>query len=760
MFNNKVITVLMRASESVLKRVTPEFIIVINSYAILSLLFFWEIVFRYRWFSEDFFAFNFPIRFYAAVEINKFSFPLWNPFIFSGTPFFADIQTAVLYPFNLFLSIFVKDNFLSYFIVEFQVVLHFALGGFFMYLFIRSLNLDPFSSFLGGVLFVFSGFFISHAHHSNIIYSGVWLPIVFFCCNQWFKYKRRYWLWLCSSFLTVSLFGGHPQITLYILYSFSCYYFFLSFSVGKDESFFKHLFNYLVVILFFLLFSMVQILPSAEFLQNTNRSVLGFSDAVKDSLPIRSLITLFMPDFFDSIYESWQRWEFRYYMGLSAIVLAMFGMLRANATVKFFLVLALFSLTLALGENTFVYKIFYTLAPGFQHVRVPARFIYIFTFAIAVIAAHGCFFFSESAWLKSKFNKSLELKKIIFVGFLFLIAIPIVFCFVLPSPIKNHINHFISYLIITQGTILSLYFHIKYKKKAPWMKAVILFLITVDLLSHRATFNQTPINMETKITHSRVARALKQETEGTRFYDMGHKYPMYANMGLIYRMSNIAGYNPFYLKNYSKLNLTSPKTASILGAKLIDFQSQKGIKKTWKDKSSFHIKNNFLLNDERLPIAFFVNKAIVYPQFNLQDELNNSDFDPLEVVYLREELNEPYSTKPNSSPEYTVSRFENKGSKIVLDLRNNTEGFLVLSEIYYPGWRVFVNGEEEEVLVADSLFKAVRILDQSNKIEFIFRPRTFIIGCYVSLISLSVMIVSIFHEIKNRYRFTAVQLNT
>lgn len=169
---------------------------------------------------------------------------------------------------------------------------------------------------------------------------------------------------------------------------------------------------------------------------------------------------------------------------------------------------------------------------------------------------------------------------------------------------------------------------------------------------------------------------------------------------------------------------------------------------TWKDKAVFYVQNSFMINEQRLPRAIFVNQSIVDPLFNLQNEFDNPDLDLLKIVYLEEEFPGMHQGELDILPKYEITHFENKSNKITiyLELESNSEGFLVLSEIYYPGWRVFVNGKEKEVLKANSLFRAVHISEQSNRIEFIFKPRSFIIGVSISSITLFVMIWLLFYS--------------
>ena len=49
----------------------------------------------------DVFTYFYPYKAYAAETILSGSLPLWNPYLFMGVPFLANIQSAVLYPLNL-----------------------------------------------------------------------------------------------------------------------------------------------------------------------------------------------------------------------------------------------------------------------------------------------------------------------------------------------------------------------------------------------------------------------------------------------------------------------------------------------------------------------------------------------------------------------------------------------------------------------------------------------------------------------------------
>jgi len=74
-------------------------------------------------------------------------------------------------------------------------------------------------------------------------------------------------------------------------------------------------------------------------------------------------------------------------------------------------------------------------------------------------------------------------------------------------------------------------------------------------------------------------------------------------------------------------------------------------------------------------------------------------------------------------------------NKIVIDAYLHRRGFLFLSEIYYPGWNVYVDGKKSKILQANSIFRAVCVDKGRHKIEFCYNPLSFKLGLITSLIS-------------------------
>lgn len=75
-------------------------------------------------------------------------------------------------------------------------------------------------------------------------------------------------------------------------------------------------------------------------------------------------------------------------------------------------------------------------------------------------------------------------------------------------------------------------------------------------------------------------------------------------------------------------------------------------------------------------------------------------------------------------------------NSITLDAFLDADGFLFTSEIYYPGWKAYVDGKESKIYKANYIFRAVYLTPGSHTIVFKYEPFSFKIGLCVSLLAL------------------------
>jgi hypothetical protein len=60
-------------------------------------------------------------------------------------------------------------------------------------------------------------------------------------------------------------------------------------------------------------------------------------------------------------------------------------------------------------------------------------------------------------------------------------------------------------------------------------------------------------------------------------------------------------------------------------------------------------------------------------------------------------------------------------------------GPLILLDTFYPGWKAKVDGRDAEIRPANAAFRAVSLPAGHHRVEFAYRPRSFIAGAVASL---------------------------
>ncbi|MFN8459183.1 MAG: hypothetical protein U0401_31795, partial [Anaerolineae bacterium] len=251
-----------------------EFGIVAILLALLTLGFFWQILLTSStWMPAgggDLAPFLYPNYVFAAQHLRQGVIPLWNPHLYSGAPFAADIQSGLFYPLNLLIFLLVPN--LTYEWLEYLAIFHFWLAGVMMYVCLRllrpptadrepltgdqrpatgdspniqnaprtthyaprsphhtsrssphALHLHPLAALAGAIAFEFSDLFIVHFGNLNMIAVAAWLPLVFLLFHKSLQRRSLGLAAAAGVVLAVATLAGHIQITLFILLTLGLY---------------------------------------------------------------------------------------------------------------------------------------------------------------------------------------------------------------------------------------------------------------------------------------------------------------------------------------------------------------------------------------------------------------------------------------------------------------------------------------------------------------------------------------------------------
>jgi hypothetical protein len=80
-------------------------------------------------------------------------------------------------------------------------------------------------------------------------------------------------------------------------------------------------------------------------------------------------------------------------------------------------------------------------------------------------------------------------------------------------------------------------------------------------------------------------------------------------------------------------------------------------------------------------------------------------------------------------------------NRLVIHVQASTEGWLLLSDVWYPGWRAQVDGTSTQIVHGDYLFRAVQVPVGEHQVVFTYQPLSFWLGALVSLLGWMILVV-------------------
>jgi hypothetical protein len=130
-----------------------------------------------------------------------------------------------------------------------------------------------------------------------------------------------------------------------------------------------------------------------------------------------------------------------------------------------------------------------------------------------------------------------------------------------------------------------------------------------------------------------------------------------------------------------------------------------------------------------LPRAFVVHEAAPLP---VLATLTTNDFRRtvfLEDVPKRESLHEPIESDTASVANIN----EYQPNRVAIEVNATRPGWLVLTDLWYPGWTCTIDGNDAPIERADFLFRAVAVPAGAHRVEFRFLPQSFVQGRAISI---------------------------
>lgn len=94
---------------------------------------------------------------------------------------------------------------------------------------------------------------------------------------------------------------------------------------------------------------------------------------------------------------------------------------------------------------------------------------------------------------------------------------------------------------------------------------------------------------------------------------------------------------------------------------------------------------------------------------------------------------------PGSSGAADVRINEYRPRRVSVEAKLRQPGLLVLTDTYYPGWSVFVDGARSALVRVNGLVRGVLLPAGAHRVEFVYRPVSFAAGATISCICLAAL---------------------
>lgn len=625
--------------------------------------------------------------------------PLWSPQILSGYPFAANPLSGLWYPpgwLALLLPLPLGFNLL--------VILHLLWGGLGMARLLQSEGLKLPAALLGAVTFVAMPKLFAHygAGHLTLLYAIPWTP--------WLLLARRRWQ---SAPVLALIFLADPRWAAYagLLWLAHSQFRGAQLNLGsapKNKSVFIRVYprlkNLLLQITVAAMLAAPLALPLLEYTRLSTRANLTRADIFTQSLPPARLLGLLYPDFGGNH-------EWMLYFGAGALVLGLAALLFRVG--RFWVWVFTAALLFSLGENLPLLPALAHL-PGFDLLRVPPRALFIGGIAAAALSAHAADHLLRGNLDEIRLRR-LALALTGLCAFSGLLVLGIGWLTGQWAP------NFLWGLGALWAVSLWVLAGLRGWLPTPaWIVGLLLLVIFDTGVVNASVLSFRPADA---VIPNPAAEFLAAQSGDFRVYSPSYSLPQQS--AAFYDLSLADGVDPLQWRAYAEFmaqasgvpadgySITLPPfvadAPARANANFVPDAAQLGLLNVRYVAAEFDLAAAGLKLVEQLDQTRIYENALVLPPAWIDRSEGSAD---AEIM------------------AYAPNRIE---------VRAAGPGRLILSEMNYPGWQVWVDGVRAELETCAGVLRAVSLAPGEHSVRFVYRPLSVYLGVLICAIGLVVM---------------------
>jgi hypothetical protein len=694
--------------------------------------------------------------------------PQWCPYNFGGMPFQHDTQVAAFYPPHAIL--YVVPARLIGPVLSWLTVAHVILAGWGMHAYARRRGLGAAGALVAALVFMFAGKWLMHVLAAgHIVQLGVaWVPFVLLFLEEAMRRKSLLHATLAGVFFSLIVLSAHPQISFYSGVFIALW----TIETGRVVGWKRWLVCGGMTALIAVGLSAVEWLPTVSAARLASR--WGGTAEHGIGADVRNVLQLFGPFLGNMRHEPQS--------GIGVLVFALAGLAlyitprRARWPALVFVILAVFSF----GGGALLRGL-----PGVSLFRLPTRMMQLAALPLALLAGmSGDALLGGLGW-----TPSLRRRCLTWIGFVAIVGIALV---LLGGHYGSAMDRVKSYAI-TAAIALSILAGLVLTSKghgSPSRAALVVVIVLADLWTLAWGLVQVRPEAEIYQVSSSVEYLADHRDEHGRVLDrdaapasstspLGTGTPL----ALLHRLEPVRGYEPLDVQRYKEFleliedrdtplrageNFTMPalidfplvnlSLLDLLGVRyVLQLANEVPASPTWevvhKDDSpvgyemsgrataGVQIQLPYVVyrNPKALPRVFVVSEAAPLPDRpRVLSTMKQTDF---RKRVLLEDFTPPKEAEtPNddSSREAQIVSYE--PDRVEIRVADGPAGWLVLTDVWYPGWTCTVNGKVTPIHRADFLFRAVPVSAGIQEVVFTFALPKYEFGKRLSALALAFVI--------------------
>ncbi len=737
--------------------------------AALTLLYNWRLITPFAADREtivagDFWEVHFPLHKFTVEAWQRGGLPLWTTAINGGHPALADSQFGALYPPNLLAALLLGSKAYTPSILIVQSLAHIAWGFAGAYMFFWWLQcrharfpgsidgaVDASSSrlsapsgwtapFVGASCFAFGGYMTSYPFQDSVILEvAAWLPWALLGIDLAVSIGGGVLVAVAAVPIAMATLAGYPQTLMYVLYA--CVGLWL-WRVATDRSkpalqSLELRFLAIVSMPLGLALAAAALLPTFELAPLSVRAQPGFQ-FTSNGLAPHELAGLILRGGFGGAAPL--------YLGVLPIALALVALLdtRRNTASGFWLLELALSLLLAMGGQTFLYDTAYLVVPGFSIFRNPERSALLVSFAVAALAAQGTNVLF-SCWSNTDVRQRIRpVLPYVIIGGMALVIVGIA-ASGWPAqgqgqgwgPAERDAWY---WLLVVAGLFITLLI-LWWRRMLPRVMWSILLsaCLLLELFTAHPTYNLRDLPAGGAYVSIPLMDPVFADRDTPFRISTEGLLPADGNEGIIYSLEDIVGSSPLQLQVFADLQqaeqkhaLTELQRLALLNVRYVvtkrDFPNDPRFTQLGKEGD---IRLYRLSASATLPRAWIVHGATTSAPGEELGTLGKLDF--RKTVLLPEAVDLPREGAMQSGELLSYEHYAPSASELRVTL--HSEGVVVFSEIWYPGWSATIDGRAASLLRANHTFRALVVPAGDHLITMTYAPGSFANGKRVSEIA-------------------------